>query len=42
MAHEFTHALTTATMTLNIYQNDYGAINEGFSDIFGNLVEVHE
>ncbi len=26
-------------MTLNIYQNDYGAINEGFSDIFGNLVE---
>ncbi|MCR4890991.1 MAG: M4 family metallopeptidase [Lachnospiraceae bacterium] len=40
MAHEFTHALTTATMTYNIYKNDYGAINEALSDIFGNLAEA--
>ena len=39
MAHEFTHALTGAAMTTNLYMNDYGAINEALSDIFGNLVE---
>ncbi|MBQ9505400.1 MAG: M4 family metallopeptidase [Lachnospiraceae bacterium] len=39
MAHEFTHALTGAVMTTNLYMNDYGAINEAMSDIFGNLVE---
>ncbi len=39
MAHEFTHALTQSAMTANIYMNDYGAINEAMSDIFGNLVE---
>ena len=39
MAHEYTHALTGAVMTTNLYMNDYGAINEAMSDIFGNLVE---
>ena len=27
-------------MTTNLYMNDYGAINEGMSDIVGNLVEM--
>ncbi len=39
MAHEYTHAVTTAAMLANIYMNDYGAINEAMSDIFGNLIE---
>lgn len=39
MAHEFTHCLTSTLMTENLYFNDYGAINEGFSDICGNLIE---
>ena len=40
MAHEFTHCFTGTTMTTNIYLNDTGAINEGMSDIIGNLVEI--
>ena len=39
MAHEFTHGVTTALMNTNLYQNDYGAINEALSDILGNLCE---
>ena len=39
MAHEFTHAVTGTAMITNIYMNDYGAINEAMSDIFGNLIE---
>ena len=39
MAHEFTHAFTGRAMITNIYMNDYGAINEAMSDIFGNLIE---
>ncbi len=39
MAHEYTHALTGSAMITNLYLNDYGAINEAMSDIFGNLVE---
>ena len=27
-------------MTVNLYQNDSGAINEALSDIIGNLVEM--
>ena len=37
MGHEFTHCFTTKAMNTNLYMNDYGAINEAMSDIFGNL-----
>jgi len=37
-AHEFTHGMTDSTADL-IYENQSGALNEAFSDIFGNLVE---
>ena len=40
IAHEFTHCVTSTTMTTNLYVNDLGAINEGMSDILGNLVEM--
>ena len=40
MAHEYTHCFTTTTMTTNLYLNDYGAINEGMSDILGNLAAM--
>jgi Zn-dependent metalloprotease len=36
--HEITHGLTSKTCDLD-YQNESGAINEGFSDIFGTMVE---
>ncbi len=39
MAHEYTHTFTTAMMSENLYENDYGAINEAMSDIMGNIVE---
>ena len=39
IAHEFTHCMTSTLMTENLYFNDYGAINEAFSDICGNLTE---
>ena len=39
IGHEYTHAITETAMLTNLYQNDYGAINEAMSDIFGNLVE---
>lgn len=38
MAHEFTHAVTEYTANLT-YQDEPGALNESFSDIFGALVE---
>lgn len=40
IAHEFTHCVTSTTMTTNLYLNEPGAINEGMSDIMGNLVEM--
>ena len=40
IAHEYTHCVTATTMTTNIYLNEYGAINEGMSDVMGNLVEM--
>ena len=40
MGHEYTHCVTTRTMTYNLYLNDPGAINEGYSDIMGNLIEM--
>lgn len=39
-AHEITHGLTSYTADLN-YQDESGALNEGFSDIFGSTVEFH-
>lgn len=38
VAHEFTHGVTQFTAGL-IYQNESGALNESFSDIFGSAVE---
>ena len=40
IAHEYTHCVTSTTMTTNLYMNEPGAINEGMSDIMGNLVEM--
>ena len=40
VGHEFTHCVTTSTMKYNIYKNDPGAINEGYSDIMGSLIEI--
>lgn len=36
--HEITHGLTTFTADL-VYQDEPGALNESFSDIFGNTIE---
>ncbi len=36
--HEITHGLTTFTANLN-YSYESGALNEGFSDIFGTAIE---
>ena len=38
-AHELTHAVTNLTADL-VYMNQSGALNEAFSDIFGELVEA--
>src|SRR5207249_3541551 len=38
IGHEFTHAVTGATAGL-IYQGESGALNESFSDIFGEMIE---
>lgn len=40
IAHEFVHCLTYTTMTTNFYLNEPGAINEGMSDILGNVAEM--
>lgn len=40
VGHEFTHCFTGTSMTTNIYLNDYGAINEGMSDVLGNLAAM--
>ena len=39
LAHEYTHTFTATVMNQNLYENDFGAINEAMSDILGNLVE---
>lgn len=36
--HEITHGMTSKTANL-VYQRESGALNEGFSDIFGNSIE---
>ena len=38
MGHEFTHGVTQSEAGL-IYNNESGALNESFSDIFGEMVE---
>jgi bacillolysin len=38
IAHEFTHGVTHYTCNL-LYQREAGALNESFSDIFGEFVE---
>ena len=38
VSHEFTHGVTGTSAGL-IYANESGALNESFSDIFGNAVE---
>ncbi len=38
VGHEITHGLTSYTANL-IYQDESGALNEGFSDIFGAAIE---
>ncbi len=40
IAHEFTHCVTSTTMITNVYNNDMGAINEGMSDVMGNLIQM--
>ena len=40
VAHEFTHGITQYTAGL-IYQNEQGALNESFSDIFGATIEFY-
>ena len=39
-AHEITHGLTTFSANLD-YQDESGALNESFSDIFGTTVEFY-
>ncbi|MEG0772844.1 M4 family metallopeptidase [Clostridium sp.] len=38
VGHEFTHAITDKTAGLE-YENQSGALNESFSDVFGYLIE---
>jgi Zn-dependent metalloprotease len=39
VAHEFTHGVTRFSANL-IYQNQSGQLNESFSDVFGELVDL--
>lgn len=39
VAHELTHGITSFTCNL-VYQDQSGALNEAFSDIFGEMVEA--
>ncbi|MEM9821164.1 MAG: M4 family metallopeptidase, partial [Bacteroidota bacterium] len=41
VGHEYTHAITYFSGGL-IYQNEQGALNESFSDIFGHNIEVYK
>ncbi|MGF9964282.1 M4 family metallopeptidase [Bacillus rhizoplanae] len=41
VGHELTHAVTEKSSNL-IYQNESGALNEAFSDIFGTLIEYYD
>ena len=41
IGHELTHGVTQYTSNLN-YQNQSGALNESFSDVFGSLVKQYK
>ena len=41
VAHEITHGVTGNSAGL-IYANEYGALNESFSDIFGSAIEIYK
>ncbi|MFD0770252.1 M4 family metallopeptidase [Bacillus sp. CGMCC 1.60114] len=41
VGHELTHAVTEKSSNL-IYQNESGALNEAFSDVFGTLIEYYD
>ena len=41
LAHEYTHGVTNFCRQGNIYSNEYGAINEAYSDIMGNMCEMY-
>lgn len=40
VGHEYTHGITKSSMLGTLYQNETGAINESFSDIMGNIIEM--
>ena len=40
VGHEFTHCMTSTLMTSKLYCNDSAAIDEGLSDVMGNLIEM--
>ena len=40
VGHEFVHCLTASTMVGKVNKGDPGAINEGYSDVMGNIVEM--
>ena len=40
IAHEYTHGYTGNSLTMQKYSGYTGAINESFSDIIGNIVEM--
>ncbi len=40
VAHELTHGITSNTARL-IYQNQSGQLNESFSDVFGELIDLY-
>jgi Zn-dependent metalloprotease len=40
IGHEYAHAVTGATAEL-VYEEEWGALNESFSDIFGEAIEAY-
>ncbi|MGN0743519.1 MAG: M4 family metallopeptidase [Candidatus Fimadaptatus sp.] len=40
MAHEYTHGFSMASLTDIFYSGEPGTINESFSDILGNIIEM--
>lgn len=40
VGHEYTHGYTSNSLTMHIYSGNTGAINEAFSDIMGNIIEM--
>ena len=40
VGHEYTHGYTASSLTMHIYSGHTGAINEAFSDIMGNIIEM--